>query len=231
MLRNGVAGFSLVFLVLALFLELRLAFWVSLGIPISFFGALALMPGLAVSVNVLSLFGFVLVLGIVVDDAIIVGENIYRHQEEHGDGMRGSIEGAYEICLMPSMPSIASSMRTVTADSTSTGAAPRYGTSTLIRSKLHLREYFFVGARGGEQPAGHDEHHHQVGGDAVARDTTRSCRAHCCRARGTDRNWTRVDRKMSWSPAASSSQQRARVLTDVKARRFAPPPLRGADGP
>ena len=52
----------------------------------------------------------------------------------------------------------------------------------------------------------------------------------CCRARGTDRNWTRVDRKMSWSPAASSSQQRARVLTDVKARRFAPPPLRGADG-
>ena len=97
MLRNGVAGFALVFLVLALFLELRLAFWVSLGIPISFFGALALMPGVDVSINVLTLFGFVLVLGIVVDDAIIVGENIYRHQEEHGDGMRGSIEGAYEI--------------------------------------------------------------------------------------------------------------------------------------
>ena len=97
MLRNGVAGFALVFLVLALFLELRLAFWVSLGIPISFFGAIALMPGLDVSINVLSLFGFVLVLGIVVDDAIIVGENIYRHQEEHGDGMRGAIEGAYEI--------------------------------------------------------------------------------------------------------------------------------------
>jgi len=97
MLRNGVAGFALVFLVLALFLELRLAFWVSLGIRISFFGALALMPGVDVSINVLSLFGFVLVLGIVVDDAIIVGENIYRHQEEHGDGMRGAIEGAYEI--------------------------------------------------------------------------------------------------------------------------------------
>ncbi len=97
MLRNGVAGFALVFLVLALFLELRLAFWVSLGIPISFFGAIALMPGLDVSVNVLSLFGFVLVLGIVVDDAIIVGENIHRHQEEHGDGLRGAVEGAYEI--------------------------------------------------------------------------------------------------------------------------------------
>ena len=97
MLRTGVAGFALVFLVLALFLELRLAFWVSLGIPISFLGAIALMPALGVSVNVLSLFAFVLVLGIVVDDAIIVGENIYRHQEEHGDGMRGSIEGAFEI--------------------------------------------------------------------------------------------------------------------------------------
>ena len=97
MLRNGFAGFALVFLVLALFLELRLAFWVSLGIPISFLGAIALMPGLDVSVNEVSLFAFVLVLGIVVDDAIIVGENIYRHQEEHGQGLRGSVEGAYEI--------------------------------------------------------------------------------------------------------------------------------------
>jgi len=97
MLNNGLLGFLLVFVVLALFLELRLAVWVSLGIPISFFGAIALMPGLDVSVNVLSMFGFVLVLGIVVDDAIIVGENIYRHQEEHGDGMRASIEGGYEI--------------------------------------------------------------------------------------------------------------------------------------
>ena len=97
MLRNGFAGFALVFLVLALFLELRLALWVSLGIPISFLGAIALMPGLDVSVNEVSLFAFVLVLGIVVDDAIIVGENIYRHQEEHGQGLRGSIEGTYEI--------------------------------------------------------------------------------------------------------------------------------------
>ena len=97
MLRNGATGFALVFVVLALFLELRLAFWVSLGIPLSFLGAIALMPGFDVSANVISLFAFILVLGIVVDDAIIVGENIYRHQEEHGDGMRGSIEGAREI--------------------------------------------------------------------------------------------------------------------------------------
>ena len=99
MLRNGVTGFILVFAVLALFLELRLAFWVSLGIPISFLGAMAFMPAGDVSINVMSLFAFILVLGIVVDDAIIVGENIYRHQEEHEhkSNMRGSIEGAQEI--------------------------------------------------------------------------------------------------------------------------------------
>ena len=97
MLRTGASGFVLVFIVLTLFLELRLAFWVSLGIPISFLGAIALMPGLDVSANVISLFAFTVVLGIVVDDAIIVGENIHRHQEEHGEGLRGSIEGAREI--------------------------------------------------------------------------------------------------------------------------------------
>ena len=97
MLRTGATGFVLVFVALALFLDLRLALWVSLGIPISFLGAIALMPSLDVSINVMSLFAFVTVLGIVVDDAIIVGENIFRHQEEHGEGLRGSIEGAQEI--------------------------------------------------------------------------------------------------------------------------------------
>ena len=97
MVRNGATGFVLVFVILTLFLDLRLAFWTSLGIPISFMGAIALMPFGDVSVNIMSLFAFILVLGIVVDDAIIVGENIFRHQEEHGDGLRGSIEGGQEI--------------------------------------------------------------------------------------------------------------------------------------
>ena len=97
MLRTGATGFVLVFIALALFLDLRLALWVSLGIPISFLGAIALMPSLDVSINMMSLFAFVTVLGIVVDDAIIVGENVFRHQEDHGDGLRGSIEGAQEI--------------------------------------------------------------------------------------------------------------------------------------
>ena len=97
MLRTGLAGFALVFLVLTLFLELRLAFWVSLGIPISFMGAVMLMPGVGATVNVLSLFAFILVLGIVVDDAIIVGENIYAQRERRRNGLDAAIEGAREI--------------------------------------------------------------------------------------------------------------------------------------
>ena len=97
LLRNGATGFALVVLVLALFLDLRLACWVSLGIPISFLGAIALMPVLNVSANMISIFSFVLVLGVVVDDAIIVGENIFRHQAAPGNGLRGAIEGAREV--------------------------------------------------------------------------------------------------------------------------------------
>ena len=97
MLRNGLGGLMLVFLVLALFLELRLAFWVSLGIPVSFLGAVMLAPALGVTVNSISVFAFVLVLGVIVDDAIIVGENVYAHQEAHGEGLRGAIEGGREI--------------------------------------------------------------------------------------------------------------------------------------
>ena len=97
MLRSGVLGLGLVFVMLALFLELRLAFWVSLGIPISFLGAAMLMPSLDVAANFVSTFAFVMVLGIVVDDAIIVGENIHRHQQNSPNRLAGSISGAQEI--------------------------------------------------------------------------------------------------------------------------------------
>ncbi|HAK56310.1 MAG: efflux RND transporter permease subunit [Vicinamibacterales bacterium] len=97
LVRNGLTGFALVFIVLTLFLRFSLAFWVSLGIPISFLGALWLLPGFDVSVNMMSLFAFIVVLGIVVDDAIIVGENIYTHQQRHGDRLRGAIEGTQEV--------------------------------------------------------------------------------------------------------------------------------------
>ncbi|MEE2637151.1 MAG: efflux RND transporter permease subunit [Acidobacteriota bacterium] len=97
LVSNGLTGFVLVFISLALFLDLRLAFWTSLGIPVSFLGALWLMPLADVSINVMSLFAFILVLGIVVDDAIVVSENIHTHQERHSQGLRGAIEGAREI--------------------------------------------------------------------------------------------------------------------------------------
>ena len=97
MLRNGAMGFALVFVMLALFLELRLAFWVSLGIPISFLGTLMLMPGLDITANVVTTFAFIMVLGIVVDDAIIVGENIHRHQQKNPDRLKAAISGAQEI--------------------------------------------------------------------------------------------------------------------------------------
>ena len=97
MLRNGAMGFALVFVMLALFLELRLAFWVSLGIPISFLGMIMLMPSLDVTANVVSTFAFIMVLGIVVDDAIIIGENIHRHQQRNPNRLEAAISGAQEI--------------------------------------------------------------------------------------------------------------------------------------
>ncbi|MFN3197191.1 MAG: efflux RND transporter permease subunit [Bradymonadia bacterium] len=81
--RNAVFGLILVFLTLGAFLEIRLAFWVMLGIPISFLGSFLLMPSLDVSFNMLSLFAFIVTLGIVVDDAIVVGENIYEWRQKH----------------------------------------------------------------------------------------------------------------------------------------------------
>ena len=79
LLKNGLQGILLVFIVLALFLDLGLAFWVSSGIPISFMGAFLVLSYFGASINMLSLFGFIMTLGILVDDAIIVGENVYTH--------------------------------------------------------------------------------------------------------------------------------------------------------
>ncbi len=92
-------GIALVLLLLALFLRPDLAFWVSIGVPISFLGALAVMPQLDVTLNLVSMFGFILVLGIVVDDAIVTGENVYTHLQRHGDGVRAAIEGTKEVAV------------------------------------------------------------------------------------------------------------------------------------
>ena len=94
MLRNGYFGLTLVFILLAIFLEPRLAFWVSLGIPISILGSLFFLPLAGVSINIISMFAFIMVLGIVVDDAVVVGENVHRHQQNHEDPLEAAITGA-----------------------------------------------------------------------------------------------------------------------------------------
>ncbi len=96
LVENGLLGLALVLLALALFLELRLAFWVAVGIGVSFVGTFAVMAVLGVSINQLSLFGFILAIGIVVDDAIVVGENIYA-ERDGGVGVAASIRGARGI--------------------------------------------------------------------------------------------------------------------------------------
>ncbi len=95
--KSAMQGGLLIFILLALFLRLSVAIWVCVGIPISFMGALALMPELGVTLNLLSLFAFILVLGIVVDDAIVTGENIYSHLKNTDDPTRAAIEGTQEV--------------------------------------------------------------------------------------------------------------------------------------
>lgn len=95
--RNGLVGLILVFLVLALFLQPSLAALVSIGIPVSFAGAIMMMPWLGVSINMISLFGFILVLGIVVDDAIVVGENVFRRMRNGEDPKVAAPKGTHEV--------------------------------------------------------------------------------------------------------------------------------------
>jgi multidrug efflux pump subunit AcrB len=99
MLRNGYLGLGLVFVLLALFLEVRLAFWVSLGIPISFLGSLLVLPALGVSINMISMFAFIVTLGIVVDDAIVAGENIYYHRQQGDKWLSAAVKGARQVAM------------------------------------------------------------------------------------------------------------------------------------
>jgi multidrug efflux pump subunit AcrB len=97
LLRNGLQGLLLVFLVLTLFLEMRLAFWVALGIPISILGAGAALSWGGQTLNMLSLFSFLVALGIVVDDAIVIGENIYAHIQMGKSLTQAAIDGTVEV--------------------------------------------------------------------------------------------------------------------------------------
>ncbi|MEG3768448.1 efflux RND transporter permease subunit, partial [Alteromonas sp. 14N.309.X.WAT.G.H12] len=97
MLTNLLEGAVLVALMLTLFLRFRLAFWVMLGLPICFLGAMMMMPIFGVSINLMSLFAFIMVLGIVVDDAIVIGESAYTEIESKGGGVENVIRGAKRV--------------------------------------------------------------------------------------------------------------------------------------
>jgi len=99
LLFSGASGLALVFVALALFLRFRLAIWVTLGVPIALLGTFIVLPFFNVSLDQVSLFAFILVLGILVDDAIVVGENVYSHEQRSGNRIRAAIEGTQEVAV------------------------------------------------------------------------------------------------------------------------------------
>lgn len=97
--NNAIQGGILVMLLLTLFLRPAIAFWVCLGIPVAFMGAFLAMPLFGITLNVISLFGFIVILGIVVDDAIVTGENIYSHLRRNDDSFRAVVDGTKEVAV------------------------------------------------------------------------------------------------------------------------------------
>jgi len=99
LLKNGAFGLVLVLVLLGLFLEARIAFWVAMGIPISFLGSFLLLPALGVTINMMSLFAYIIALGIVVDDAIVVGENVYYYRQQGLSPLAAAISGVGEVSV------------------------------------------------------------------------------------------------------------------------------------
>src|SRR5690606_4306950 len=95
--ENGMLAILIVMVILTLFLEYRLAFWVMMGMVISFIGGMILLPIIGVSLNMISMFGFLVVLGIVVDDAIVVGENVHEYRQRGYSAMEAAIKGTKDV--------------------------------------------------------------------------------------------------------------------------------------
>ena len=97
MVNNLIQGAILVAIMLSLFLRFKLALWVMVGLPLCFLGAMMMMPLFGVTINILSLFAFIMVLGIVVDDAIVIGESAYTEIEKKGGGVVNVVNGAKKV--------------------------------------------------------------------------------------------------------------------------------------
>ncbi len=105
--KNGVQGLILVLIVLGIFLERRLAFWVAMGLPFAILGAFGIMIGTDQTLNMMSLFAFLTALGILVDDAIVVGENVYTHRQSGKGPIESTVDGTAEV-----VPSVCASVST-----------------------------------------------------------------------------------------------------------------------
>ncbi len=99
LVRNAGFGLAMVFIALVLFMDVKLAFWTMMGIPISFLGSFIVMPMFDVSINMVSLFAYIIVLGIVVDDAIVVGEHVYTLRQRGMGPLQSAIRGAQDMAL------------------------------------------------------------------------------------------------------------------------------------
>lgn len=99
LVENGLIGFALVLIALAIFLRPTLAFFVAIGIPVSFLATIAIAPVLGITINLLSLFAFILVLGIVVDDAIVIGESVFTEFQKNGPGVESAVKGAHRVSM------------------------------------------------------------------------------------------------------------------------------------
>jgi len=111
LLKNGAIGLCLVFFLLWLFMDMRLSFWCGMGIPVSLAGAMGIMWAIGATINMISLFGLIMVLGIVVDDAIVVGESIYNLRQEGKKCLQAAIDGVSEV----GMPVISAVITTIVA--------------------------------------------------------------------------------------------------------------------
>ena len=111
LVKNGAIGLGIVFVLLWMFLNARLSFWGGMGIPISIAGAMAILWTIGGTINMISLFGLIMVLGIVVDDAIVVGEAIYVHRKDGQPPLKAAVDGVCEV----GMPVVAAVVTTIVA--------------------------------------------------------------------------------------------------------------------